>query len=74
MRKVTAICHFKQIMAKSATLMVYFTAAKLWFNVDGRQLDTVNGWYQTNCPSSFRGLTTEPNRESALLMAGRSRG
>jgi hypothetical protein len=40
-----AICHFKQIMAESATLMVYFTAAKLWFNLDGRKLDTVNGWY-----------------------------
>ena len=27
-------CHFKQFMAGSATLMVYFTAAKLWFNLD----------------------------------------
>src|SRR6202158_1460473 len=30
-RAAGASCHFKQIMAGSATLMVYFTAAKLWF-------------------------------------------
>jgi hypothetical protein len=39
-------CHLKQIMAGSATLMVYFTAAKLWFygltSTDANW--TVNGW------------------------------